>query len=111
MSLIVRKPVFGVSDTNRSVQPQKMARGLKFRIKVVHGLYYTYSENKGADQLSSYCATDMRLCFRVCKKPVFSQKGSHDNSIYQMRSISMHDMYLHTLPMTQTDVSLNFQCI
>ena len=32
-------------------------------------------------------------------------------SIYQMGSISRHDMYLHTLPMTQTDVSLNFQCI
>ena len=35
MSLVVRKPVFGFptrSDTNRSVQPQKMARGLKFRV-------------------------------------------------------------------------------
>ena len=35
MSLVVRKPVFGVSDLvrhNRSVQPQKMARDLKFRI-------------------------------------------------------------------------------
>ena len=33
-SLVVRKLVFGVSwarsDTNRAVQPQKMARGLKF---------------------------------------------------------------------------------
>ena len=35
MSFVVRKPVFGVStrsDTNRAIQPQKMARGLKFRI-------------------------------------------------------------------------------
>ena len=40
------------SDTNRTVQPQKMTRGLKFRIKVVERLYYPYSENKGADQLS-----------------------------------------------------------
>ena len=35
MSLVVRKPVFGVptrSDTNQAVQLQKMARGLKFRI-------------------------------------------------------------------------------
>ena len=59
-----------------------------------------YSENKGADQLRSYCATDMRLCFRICKKPVFIQQGSHDYCIYQMGSISRHDMYLHTLPMT-----------
>ena len=32
MSLFVRKSVFGVSDTNRAVQPPKMPRGLKFRI-------------------------------------------------------------------------------
>ena len=35
ISLVLRKPVFGVptrSDTIRAVQPQKMARGLKFRI-------------------------------------------------------------------------------
>ena len=41
------------SDTNGAVQPQKMARGLKFGIYVVEGLYYPYSENKGADQLRS----------------------------------------------------------
>ena len=39
-------------DTNQAVQPQKMARGLKFQIQVEEGLYYPYSENKGADQLS-----------------------------------------------------------
>ena len=69
------------SDTNRAVQPQKMASDLKFRIKVVEGLYYPYSENKGADQLRSYCAADLRLCFRICKKPVFSQRGSNNNTI------------------------------
>ena len=44
----------------------------------MEGLYYPDSENKGADQLRSYCATDLRLCFRLCKKPVFSQRGSMD---------------------------------
>ena len=38
-------------DTNFAVQPQKMARGLKFR--------NLCSENKGADQLPGYCAADM----------------------------------------------------
>ena len=55
MSLVLRKPVFRFmtrSDTNRAVQPQKMARGLKFPIKVVDGLYYPFSENKGTDQLA-----------------------------------------------------------
>ena len=39
------------SDTNWAEQPQKIVRGLKFWIEVVEGLYYPYSENKGADQL------------------------------------------------------------
>ena len=37
-----------------AMQVQKMARGLKFRIQKVEGLYYLCSENKGADQLRSY---------------------------------------------------------
>ena len=41
------------SDTNRAVQPLKMARGLKFRIYEVEELYNLCSENKGADQLRS----------------------------------------------------------
>ena len=53
-----------------------MARGLKFCIYEVEGLYYPYSENKGADQLRGYREADLRLCFRICKKPVFSRRGS-----------------------------------
>ena len=29
-------------------------------------------ENKGADQLRGDREADLRLCFRICKKPVFS---------------------------------------
>ena len=80
MSRDARKPVFGVSDlgfptrsdTNHAVQPQKMARALKLRIYKVQGLYYLCSKNKGTDQLRSYCAADLRLCFRICRNPVFS---------------------------------------
>ena len=43
---------------------------------MVEGLYYTYSENKGADQLRSFREADLRICFRICKKPVFSRRGS-----------------------------------
>ena len=73
----MRKPVFGVFDTNQAVQPQKMARGLKFRIYEKEGLYYLCSENKGADQLRGYCEADLRLCFRICKNLVFSWRGSY----------------------------------
>ena len=33
-------------------------------------------ENKGADQLCSYCTADLRLCFRIYKLLVFSCTGS-----------------------------------
>ena len=35
-------------------------------------MYYPYSENKGLDQLRSYCAADLRLGFRIMQKGVFS---------------------------------------
>ena len=75
MSRVMRKPMFGFptwSDTNRAVQSQKIARGLKFRIQEVEGLYYQCSENKGADQLRGYREADLHLCFRICKMLVFS---------------------------------------
>ena len=40
-------------------------------------MYYLCSENKGADQLRGYREADLRLCFRICKKTVFSQRGSY----------------------------------
>ena len=64
--------VFDMSDTNRAVQSQKIARGLKFRFKKVEGLYYLCSENKGADHVRGYREADLRLCFRICKMLVFS---------------------------------------
>ena len=71
------------SDKNQGVHPQKMARGLKFWIQEVEGLYYLCSENKGIDekkdtdenkgtgQQGSYCTADLRLCFRICENQVF----------------------------------------
>ena len=70
----MRKPTLWFltwSDTNWAVQPQKMARGLKFRILKEEGLYIVFSENKGADQFRGYREADLRLCFRICKTLVF----------------------------------------
>ena len=61
-----------MSDTNQTVQPQKMARDLKFRIKEEEGLFYLYRDNKGADQLHGYCGAYLHLCFCICIKPIFS---------------------------------------
>ena len=34
------------------------------------------SENKDADQLRGYREADLRLCFRICKKPVFRRASN-----------------------------------
>ena len=91
MSLVVRKPVFGVSDQVRH-KPGCTARGLEFWIYEGEGLYYPCSENKGADQLHSYREADLRLCFRICKKPVFSRRGSYDHSCRLRSLIMSHTM-------------------
>ena len=59
------------SDTNRAVQPQRMARGLKFQIYVVDGLYFLCSENKGADQLCGYAQDNLAPLFLHMQKVGF----------------------------------------
>ena len=51
-------------------------RSLKFRTSEEEKLSYPCSENKGADQLCSYCEADLRLCFRIGKYPVFMSRDS-----------------------------------
>ena len=68
MSLVMRKLVFWVSDQVRH-KPDCTATEDGERLEIVEGLYYRCSENKGADQLCGYHKADLRLCFRICKKP------------------------------------------
>ena len=84
------------SDTNRSVQAQKRARSLKFRIKVEEELYYLISENKGADQLRRYCEADLRLCFRLGRLLVFPCGGSYMENImfFQLKIFTDHQIFL-----------------
>ena len=77
MSLIASKPVLRVSepgDTNRAVQ-------LQMRLEIScfgrEEFYFLYRENKGAEQLRSFCAADLQLCFRICKYLVFSRPSSY----------------------------------
>ena len=55
---------------------RRWLRDLKFRIWKAEALYYPSGENKGADQLRGHREADLRLCFRICKNPVFSRRGS-----------------------------------
>ena len=75
----MKKPTILVptrSDTNQPVHSQKQASSLKFGVKVEEILYYICSENKGADQLYSYCTADLRLCFLLSTLLAFSYSGS-----------------------------------
>ena len=65
------------SDTNRAVQPQKIARGLKFRIKIEEELTICVAKTKA---LISFVVIAKLICvfvFHICKKPVFSRRGLH----------------------------------
>ena len=72
------------SDANQAAQPLEMAKGLKFWIKKIEGLYYPSSENKGADQLRGHREdqlrgdheADLRYFFSIWKTLVFSRHGS-----------------------------------
>ena len=80
ISLVVRKTVFGISDQVRH-KPGCTATEDDKKLEISdlesRGIVYPCRENKGADQLRGYREADLRLCFRTCKKPVFSQRGSN----------------------------------
>ena len=75
LSIVTRKPVFGLSEQVRYKQIltiQKVARGLKSQMKKEKGLYYSCSESEGADQLRRNSKADLCICFRICPKIGFS---------------------------------------
>ena len=76
----MRKPVFGVSyrsATNRAVHPQKMARGLKFRVHEEEGLNTIYLAKTKA--LISFVVTAKLICVFVFAyaKSRFSHDAAH----------------------------------
>ena len=78
---VIRKPTMWFpngSVTNRDAQAQINGKRLEILdlASPVEGLCYPCSENKGADQLRSYCEADLRLCFRICKMLGFSERGT-----------------------------------
>ena len=64
--------------------------GRRAIVQEVERLYYLCSENKGADQLRGYREADLPLCFRICKKPVFSRHGSFNIATLQENKIKCH---------------------
>ena len=50
------------------------------------------SETKGADQLCGNHTAELRLCFRICKKPVFAQRGSDNSAACQFSFLLQADV-------------------
>ena len=67
----MRKPVFGVSDQVLDKPGCTTTEDGK-RLEILDLRSRPCSENKGADQLRGYREADLRLCFCICNKPVFS---------------------------------------
>ena len=53
-------------------------------------MHYPSSENRGADQLCSYCKADLRLCFRLCRLLVFPCGGLN---VHDMSSMFLCSKY------------------
>ena len=87
------QPVFAIfmskSDTNRAVQPQKIARNFKFRIHEVEELYCLCSKNKGSDHLCGYRTADMRklgfLITRLILRVSYQNRLDSYKSVQQQR--------------------------
>ena len=69
------------SGTIRAEKSLKTARDLTFWIWKDEGLYYSFSVNKGADQLCGYREADLLLWFRICKNPLFPERGSSGDDV------------------------------
>ena len=75
----MRKPVFGVSvQVQNKPGCTATENGKKLEILDLESRRIVLcSEKKGADQLCNYCTADLHLCFCICKKQVFSWRGSN----------------------------------
>ena len=70
-----------------------MARGLKFRILEVEGLYYLGRKNKGADELRIYCKAELRLCFLHMQKAGFFHDAAH-----LITALFLPDNFFYNIP-------------
>ena len=90
------------------MQPKKLARSLTFWISEEEELYYSCSENKGADQLRSYCEADQRLCFRIGKNP-FSHDVAHNAPVFPLFSVVQAESELQRLQIDENKITAGKQ--
>ena len=76
----MRKPVLGVSDQVR-YKPGLTATEDGQRLEISdlgsRAIVLSMWRKQRRDQLHGYRKADLRLCFRICKKSVFSRRGSN----------------------------------
>ena len=85
MSPVARKPVFGFPTRNDKTGLYDSRRWLEvitFEFRKQRKCSIFVEKNKGAGQLRSYSTADLRPCFRIYKKQVFSRHNSATNVCY-----------------------------
>ena len=87
------------SDTNQAVQSLNMARGLKFRIQEVEGLYYPVAKTKA---LISFTVIAKLICVFVFAyaKIRFSYDAAHfllEESLLEVTNITLKYLYLSVI--------------
>ena len=71
--VVARKSVFGVANQVRYKPDCTDSKdGQRLEMSDLEGLYCLCSKNKGAEQLRSHCEADLRLCFCIGKKLIFT---------------------------------------
>ena len=71
MSLVVRKSVFGVSIQVPHRPGSMITTQGGWRLEISYLESRGIVQSVGADQLRGYREADLRICFRICIKPVF----------------------------------------
>ena len=74
MSQVMRKQTVVSNQVQHKPSLMSTENGKRLEILDLErrGIVLFVSENKGADQLRSYCDADLRFCFCICKVLVFS---------------------------------------
>ena len=60
------------------------------------------SENKGADQLRGHRETDLRLCFRICKRPVSHNEAQQSLYWFQKCNSSIQNRTVMNINMSRS---------
>ena len=96
MSLVMRKPVFGVCDHVRlkpACSAQKLGRGFKISDIETRYIIYPGSEQKRCLSNCTDVQADLRLCCLHTAKQIFSWRGSYCMSESELTAVTGYKVF------------------